>query len=87
MIFDLGAITNYYPYWVTNDIGARVKNPKFDKMSGCILDIKENGNKTAAAKALFLPLLLTRIKEKTGGTVFGGYGSWFVIFIGVWNRR
>lgn len=68
-IFDHGAIIPYYPYRITDESGARVRNPKFDRGSGLILDIKENGKKGDAAMATFLPLLLTKIKERTGGTV------------------
>ena len=31
----------YYPYWIKDQYGNKIKNPKFDNFSGLILDLKE----------------------------------------------
>lgn len=63
MIFNHGAIVPYYPYWIAGNLGGRVKNPNFDRYSGLILDLKQNGVRVQLAKATFLPMLLAEIRD------------------------
>ena len=69
MVYDHGSITSYYPYWITDEAGARMKNPKFNRESGFILDIKDNGRNVNAAMSEFLPRLLAKIKKDAAGSV------------------
>lgn len=41
------AVAPYHPYW--QDMAAKIKNPKFDRHSGLILDLKKKENRNYAA--------------------------------------
>lgn len=70
MIFNHGAVTPYFPYWVYDDQNQRKKNPKWNRGCGYILDIKDNGKNVQQAVAAFLPPLLTKIKANIpNGTI------------------
>ena len=64
MIIDHGAITSYFPYWVKDENGNKIRNPRWTKECGFILDIKENGQKCNNAKNWALPQLLEVIRKK-----------------------
>lgn len=41
LIHPTRALTQYHPYRITSDTGEKIKNPKFDEVSGRLLDLKD----------------------------------------------